>query len=273
MILTYISICDIVLQKIEFVEEVGGCRMEEFAEAVVWVVIPFIILIFWVVYDVKMISRGVRESKERKREINESKSSVWTEYNAIAQKLAYVHELQRKGGLKGFYVTKSHILTYELHIILDNTDRAFNEAINIYENHKKFIFDQYAPKENLNYIELAERDRKIHEYVNNDVNDAMWFILFGDASKEQLLDRSFDFFWCPDSEMKIAYELGCVGKTSDGKYTYKIAYFYLGHVGSDELERKTHNEAMKMICQAISAEFGSNYILNEQGNSVYYYFF
>lgn len=249
--------------------------MEDFAEIFIWVVIPFAFMIFWIVFDIKIISKGVRESKERKREINESKSSVWTEYNSLAQKLAYVRGLEFKGlrRLKGFYITKTNIRTYELHIILDNTDRAINTAINIYENHKKFIFDQYAPKEKLNYIELAERDGKIHEYVKNDVNNALWEIIFGDASKEQLLNRRFDFFWCPDSEMEIAYELGCVGKTGDGKYTYKLAYFHLGQVGSDELQRKTHKEAMGMICQAISAEFGSNYILDEQGNSVYYYFF
>ena len=238
--------------------------MEEFAEAVVWVVIPFIILIFWVVYDVKMISRGVRESKERKRE-----------YNAIAQKLAYVHELQRSGRyyVKGFYITQRNIRSYSLHIIFDNLEAPINNAVRCFGNYKKLIFNMYGPEEQLkqNIYLWSERDRKVIDYINVDLNDALWNSVFGHTSME--LGRHFDFLTHADTEMIINEGEFSVGKTRDGKYTYFLSSFDLGHIGSDELERKTHNEAMKMICQAISAEFGSNYILNEQGNSVYYYFF
>lgn len=243
-----------------------------------WISLIIIGTIFCVWVFVKccsMIRDSANQRNEQKSAVVQSKSAVWNEYNTVAQKLAYVHELQRSGRyyVKGFYITQRYITSYSLNIIFDNLDGPINNAIKSFENYKKLIFNMYGPEEKLklNIYQWSERDRKVINYINIDLNDALWKSVFGHTGME--FGRHFDFLTHSDTEMIINEGEFSVGKTRDGKYTYFLSSFDLGHVGSDELERKTHNEAMKMICQAISAEFGSNYILNEQGNSVYYYFY
>ncbi len=251
----------------------------------IFIIIISVIFIVWIfVKCCSMISDSVNQRNEQRGAVAQGKTAVWSEYNTLAKKLAYVHELQRSGQhyLKGFYITKPGLSDYYyLYIILDNLNGPISNAINSYEIYKKIIFNMYGPKERLDIYQWSERDGKVSDYVRYEVNDGLWKALFGDTSKEFLEFKQFNFFKAPDAEMEVNDTY--VGKTSDGKDTYLLMIFQThedrfsaqGLDWSDisEVNRKTHNEAMKMICQAISAEFGSNYILNEQGNSVYYYFF